>query len=99
MHGGCCGKNANLAPLNVVTGVDGPAIVSAHDDNIKYDDNNDDTIEVANINQGGAPQCQPLSRLTTPTMPLAPTTTLTPTAMPTMAMMTTTAEMMMMLKL
>jgi hypothetical protein len=49
-------QNANLALLNIVTGVDGPAIVNAHDDKIKYNNNDNDIIAVANINQGCALQ-------------------------------------------
>jgi hypothetical protein len=41
-------QNANLAPLNVVAGVDGPTIISAQNDKIEYGNNNNDII------QGGA---------------------------------------------
>jgi hypothetical protein len=53
-------QNANLALLDIVAGEDGPAIVNAHNDGIKYDNNDNDIISVANINQGGAPQLQPI---------------------------------------
>jgi hypothetical protein len=69
--------------------VDGPAIVSTHNDKIKYNYNNNDIIAVADSNQGGAPQLQPIIRLITPTKMLPPTT------MPMKAMMTMTAAMMM----
>ncbi len=32
-------QNANLTPLNLVAGVDGPTIVNAHDEKIEYDNN------------------------------------------------------------
>jgi hypothetical protein len=51
-------QNVNLAPLDVIIGVDGPAIVNAQVDKIEYDNNVNDIIAVANINQGGAPQLQ-----------------------------------------
>ncbi len=38
----------------------GPAIVSAHNDKIKYNNDDNDIIAVANMNQGGAPQLQPI---------------------------------------
>ncbi len=56
-------QNTNLALLNIIAGVDGPAIVNTHDDIIKYNDNNDDIIAVADINQGGAPQIQPIVKI------------------------------------
>jgi hypothetical protein len=59
-------QNANLALLEVVTGVDAPVNVSAHDDEFKYKNNNDDIIAVANITQGGAPQLQPVVKINNP---------------------------------
>ncbi len=39
-------QNANLAPLDVVTELDGPAIVNAHNDKIEYKDSDNDIIAV-----------------------------------------------------
>jgi hypothetical protein len=40
--------------------VNGPAIVSTHNDKIEYNNDDNDIIAVANMNQGGAPQLQPI---------------------------------------
>jgi hypothetical protein len=55
--------NANLAPLDVVARVDGPTIISTHNDKFEYNNADYDIIAVANINQGGAPQLQPIVKV------------------------------------
>jgi hypothetical protein len=54
-------QHVNLALLNIVAGVDGPAIINTQNDKIGYNGDDDNgIIAVANINQGGAPQLQPI---------------------------------------
>ncbi len=56
-------QNMNLELLDIIRGVDGLAIINAHNDKIEYNYDNDYIVAVAKINQEGAPQLQPIVQI------------------------------------